>query len=1096
MDICIVGTSRSGSTLLADLLISTEKLVIFNETQWLPILYASHQGERLSFDSWLSLARQVTWDDGQNLVDQNIERFAKDKQAVYDRLEHACQHKTPTSLQDFHRQLKDIIFHGYPHELWGDKTPDYGPYMQVIQALWPDCKFIHSKRNPLDCALSMRHHRGCRIQIHQEKISWLQLQNQRPFDHLEDGPVTLQAALENWLMRMEAIEDQRKKLPRGSYLDVAYEELALDAEPVVSKVLSFLTESKASLNGKSFLAIDISRASINKAFPDDSAYQLSSSVLKRLLDHLPLFEEESTLKGRALFIQKQIPSICRHVACLTELLQAHALPKFMSALDVFYELFCELAPRHTFFFAVLLIGKSKHQFVLDEMMAIMEGRGNQALMLLIKAIHTGRTNLQSLYLHHCLSNNRIALLQCAADYFLLTNGMKKPLLVPLIHSFIKQKHWQRAQSLIIDGGFNQEQASDIELFIHLAKAKHDHGAALSLAKTLVELQGNEPKNWLIYANTLHDNGYFKQVMLSLEKALNQWPANDLLFNRLLQTYTLLGQRLKRQSLFELQSYRLLDTEYLESYINTLIEKGDFYKAKRHIQLVNNRRLFAELMADLYLSQRRFTTLEQWVASDYVNRGGRKEKLFYYYLALSQLQKAQGILSEIAFKLPQEQSALMKLHFQQVNDGPAAALHSAFTDLSHINSPAIELKKIDWLMQELRFEDAMARCQDVQAGRRHQIDSRLAAILIGQGKFDQAAQMIDQLEGLALSKTGVWLSIWRLNYGAQYQQAKQVWTDFKRNHFVPEVQSALKDLTCIHGHWQSHQQSNIVLIAALRNERPLLPAFFDHYRKMGIKSFILVDNDSDDGSTEWLMQQKDVVLFHTKVSYKQSCYGIQWINTLKNHYFAQQWCLYVDIDEFLVIEPSYQQSLSSLLYEMDALGEEAMAGFMVDMFSENLGQASRYKAGSNPLSLASYFDDDYTVVPSPRPPFVSIFGGFRRRFFWRESMGNPLVKTPLVKGERMDFLSSSHTVSPGKIRKANCVLMHFKFLGDCEERFKEEVERKEHALIYGEYERYRKRLLDFSKGCSLVGDASLMLKKIENFNSVGYFNFFKNIVNFE
>ena len=43
----------------------------------------------------------------------------------------------------------------------------------------------------------------------------------------------------------------------------------------------------------------------------------------------------------------------------------------------------------------------------------------------------------------------------------------------------------------------------------------------------------------------------------------------------------------------------------------------------------------------------------------------------------------------------------------------------------------------------------------------------------------------------------------------------------------------------------------------RNERLRLPAFLNHYRSLGVDEFLVIDNDSSDGSTEYLAAQADV-----------------------------------------------------------------------------------------------------------------------------------------------------------------------------------------------------------------------------------------------
>jgi hypothetical protein len=55
---------------------------------------------------------------------------------------------------------------------------------------------------------------------------------------------------------------------------------------------------------------------------------------------------------------------------------------------------------------------------------------------------------------------------------------------------------------------------------------------------------------------------------------------------------------------------------------------------------------------------------------------------------------------------------------------------------------------------------------------------------------------------------------------------------------------------------------IVLVACVRNEMIRIAQFLDHYRRIGVNHFAIVDNASEDGTAEWLEQQADVLLYRT------------------------------------------------------------------------------------------------------------------------------------------------------------------------------------------------------------------------------------------
>src|SRR5215467_4619488 len=104
---------------------------------------------------------------------------------------------------------------------------------------------------------------------------------------------------------------------------------------------------------------------------------------------------------------------------------------------------------------------------------------------------------------------------------------------------------------------------------------------------------------------------------------------------------------------------------------------------------------------------------------------------------------------------------------------------------------------------------------------------------------------------------------------------------------------------IDSHRIRKDQSEIRLFMTARNEILRLPHTIDHYRKIGVARFFVIDNGSTDGSIEFLRAQPDCHVFVTHDSFKDSRGGADWQNALLDQYGMNHWCLAVDADEWLV-----------------------------------------------------------------------------------------------------------------------------------------------------------------------------------------------------
>lgn len=286
-------------------------------------------------------------------------------------------------------------------------------------------------------------------------------------------------------------------------------------------------------------------------------------------------------------------------------------------------------------------------------------------------------------------------------------------------------------------------------------------------------------------------------------------------------------------------------------------------------------------------------------------------------------------------------------------------------------------------------------------------------------------------------------------------------------------------------------------SVVKNEMARLPYFIDYHRRLGINRFFFIDNNSTDGSREFLLEQPDCHVFLTKNSYAESTYGIDWSNTLLDLYGTGHWCFIGDADELLVYPNCETIKLRQFCDFLDQEGSETVYTFMLDMYPS--GSLADAKCGElKPFEqICPYFDRDYAFVdrlhlsrtiPFPRQ---EVIGGPRTRCFygdqgahnfaWRFFMhvlergtvflhrlhipfpmirlkATPLFKVPLIKWKKgLAYTASTHTIQPVKVSSVSGVLLHFKFFSDFHDKVMEAINSGEHAQGSIEYKRYHERM---------------------------------------
>lgn len=256
--------------------------------------------------------------------------------------------------------------------------------------------------------------------------------------------------------------------------------------------------------------------------------------------------------------------------------------------------------------------------------------------------------------------------------------------------------------------------------------------------------------------------------------------------------------------------------------------------------------------------------------------------------------------------------------------------------------------------------------------------------------------------------------------------------------------------------------DIIGFARVRNEALRLPWCLDYHRQLGVDRFIIVDNNSTDGTTEYLLSRPDVHLFWTKEAYADNQSGMNWINPLLKEFAVGHWTVTVDADELLVYPEVETVNLKRLTNYLDHIRADALACLLIDMYSDVAIRDTEYEAGQDFLSACPYFDPQ---------PLVGQRGGARKRLFWEDPHRGPkanppfLRKVPLVRWRSdLVYKTSTHIIDGVKEANISGALLHFKMFSDFHEKISVGVKEQQYWDNSAQYSRC---LAELNKNLDLV-----------------------------
>src|SRR5919107_1851900 len=265
---------------------------------------------------------------------------------------------------------------------------------------------------------------------------------------------------------------------------------------------------------------------------------------------------------------------------------------------------------------------------------------------------------------------------------------------------------------------------------------------------------------------------------------------------------------------------------------------------------------------------------------------------------------------------------------------------------------------------------------------------------------------------------------------------------------------------------AYREAELVVVCLVRDGRPYVKSFVEHYRSLGAKHLFFLDNNSTDGTVEALQNHNNVTVLQTMLPYKE--YDVLFKQYLTGRFGKKErWCLCVDIDELFDYPYSDVVGLDSFLGYLNSNYYTAVAAQMLDMFSEEPLSGREENLENEPLKERYRFYDISNISRRSNKrrhyrhnntlendDIVIFSSGIRGAIFGDNR--TLLTKHPLVflDGKVKPLHPGTHWVANARIADITCVLLHYKFLdGFFQKQAAQAVREGQYHNASARYKRY-------------------------------------------
>lgn len=254
----------------------------------------------------------------------------------------------------------------------------------------------------------------------------------------------------------------------------------------------------------------------------------------------------------------------------------------------------------------------------------------------------------------------------------------------------------------------------------------------------------------------------------------------------------------------------------------------------------------------------------------------------------------------------------------------------------------------------------------------------------------------------------------------------------------------------------------ILICLVKNDIERIKKLINHYKKLGIINFVFIDNNSCDGTYEYLFENQ-VFLFKIKKEYS-TMRRQAWINRVISYFGFDKWYIIVDSDEMLIYNDIEKNNINALIKYFEKEKIKRIKCLMIDMYPKSLLLSKKLNS-DNFMKDYCFFDKEGYCLDN-NIFFKNIIGGMRKRIF---NVNAYLVKYPIIFFDKKTIQFNSHYSYPFYLnfkQDINIGLLHYKFLPTDIEKIRDIVKKQNFAGGSKEYKKYLK-IYDMNEKINLI-----------------------------